>query len=232
MTSTLLNTESKIDIDTSLSLFTNVLDNVCSPLFGKIIFQSNDDGQKCQKQNNATNLDASCNDKRKEFYRKLNIFRKCKSDINKQNLMQSRTEYRNTVRTYNLEQDRLKTSKLLNAKLKNAKEYWKLLKESVTSPKPKLLSVDMFDKYFKAINNPEDPFFQADEDIIYFNERFLNEEAQVLFDELNVDITSNEIQKAISQLKQNRSGGSDGLLNDFFIHGAKEHIFWNCLIKY
>ena len=41
-------------------------------------------------------------------------------------------------------------------------------------------------------------------------------------DELNVDITSNEIQKAISQLKQNRSGGPDGFLNEFFIHGATE----------
>ena len=37
-----------------------------------------------------------------------------------------------------------------------------------------------------------------------------------MFDELNVDITSNEIQKAISQLKKNRSGGPDGFLNEFF----------------
>ena len=116
----------------------------------------------------------------------------------------------------------MKTAKLLNAKFKDAKEYWKLLKESVVSPKPKNISVDLFDKYFKAINNPEDPFFQADDDILYYNERFLNEEAQVMFDELNVDITSNEIQKAISQLKQNRSGGPDGFLNEFFIHGATE----------
>ena len=101
-------------------------------------------------------------------------------------------------------------------------KYWKLLKESVVSPKPKNISVDLFDKYFKAINNPEDPFFQADDDILYYNERFLNEEAQVMFDELNVDITSNEIQKAISQLKQNRSGGPDGFLNELFIHGSTE----------
>ena len=204
------------------NIFIDALDKVCCPLFRKTIFQSNDTSKTFPKQNTVLNFDASCNDKRKDFYRKLNIFRHCKNDVNKQNLIKSRTEYRNTVRKYNFEQNRMKTAKLLNAKFKDAKEYWKLLKESVVSPKPKNISVDLFDKYFKAINNPEDPFFQADDDILYYNERFLNEEAQVMFDELNVDITSNEIQKAISQLKQNRSGGPDGFLNEFFIHGATE----------
>ena len=90
--------------------------------------------------------------------------------------------------------------KLISAKLKNAKEYWKLLKESVSQPKPKRLSANDFDNYFKSINNPEDPFFQADEDVLYFNERFLNSEIQIMFDELNCTITSDEIKKAIKQL--------------------------------
>ena len=75
-------------------------------------------------------------------------------------MIHARTEYKNTVRKFNLAQDRLKTSKLLHAKLKNAKEYWKMLKESVKPSKPKRLSVDNFDVYFKAINNPEDSFFR------------------------------------------------------------------------
>ena len=91
-----------------------------------------------------------------------------------------------------------------------------MLKESVKPSKPKRLSVDNFDVYFKAINNPEDSFFQADDDILYFNERFLNDDAQVIFDELNVEITTMEYHKAIAQLKLHRSGGQDGLLNEFF----------------
>ena len=38
------------------------------------------------------------------------------------------------------------------------------------------------------------------DDIIYFNERYLNGEMQVMFDELNVSLTVDEIQKAIGQL--------------------------------
>ena len=51
---------------------------------------------------------------------------------------------------------------------------------------------------------------------LYFNERFLNDDAQVIFDELNVEITTREYHKAIAQLKLHRSGGPDGLLNEFF----------------
>ena len=44
-----------------------------------------------------------------------------------------------------------------------------MLKDSVTPNKPdKKLNADSFAHYFKAINTPTDPFFQADEDIIQF----------------------------------------------------------------
>ena len=75
-----------------------------------------------------------------------------------------------------LRQTGKKPIKLLNAKYKNAKQYWKLLKESVTGPKCSNLSATDFANYFKSINNPNDLFFQADDDILYFNERFLNSE--------------------------------------------------------
>ena len=43
-----------------------------------------------------------------------------------------------------------------------------------------------------------------------------------MFDELNVNITVEEIRRAINQLKTGRSGGPDKFLNEFFIHGATE----------
>ena len=55
-----------------------------------------------------------------------------------------------------------------------------------------------------------------------FNERFLNSEIQLMFDELNCAVTSDEIKSAIKQLKNGRSGGPDKFLNEFFIHGNSE----------
>ena len=59
----------------------------------------------------------------------------------------------------------------------------------------------MFADYFKAINNPNDVFFQPVEDALIFNERYVNGEFQVMFDELNENLSESEILKAINQLK-------------------------------
>ena len=92
----------------------------------------------------------------------------------------------------------------------------------MSKTEPKKLSATDFDDYIRAINNPDDHFFQPDDDIIDFNERFLNSEIQVMFDELNTVITEEEIRKAIFQSKHGRSGGPDKLLNEFFIYGVNE----------
>ena len=54
----------------------------------------------------------------------------------------------------------------------------------------------MFERYFKAINNPTDPFFTPDEDILFFNERYVKSELQIMFNELNLEITLSKIKKA------------------------------------
>ena len=61
----------------------------------------------------------------------------------------------------------------------------------------KNVSVNRFAEYFKAINNPDDAFFQADEAVLYFQERLLLSEIQVKFSEPDVEITREEISKSI-----------------------------------
>ena len=207
------------DIDVSISAFSDLMHSICEPLFTQTK-QAKSPNNK-EKPERYT-FDNNCSEKRKKFYQNLNTFRKNKNDENRKNMVKSRTEYKNAVRKFNYEIERQKSFKLLNAKVKNAKEYWKLLKSSVVQPKSKNISLVDFEDYFKAVNNLEDPFFQPDEDILYFNERFLNSETQIMFDELNVNITVEEIRRAINQLKTGRSGGPDKFLNEFFIHGATE----------
>ena len=54
----------------------------------------------------------------------------------------------------------------------------------------------VFYDYFKAINNP-DGHFQPDDDISYFNERIVKDEFQVMYQELDVEISMGEINKAV-----------------------------------
>ena len=170
------------------------------------------------------------------FFDKLNKYRKNKTDINREEMVRARSIFKSSVRKFKRACLKKKTNKLINTRYKDAKEYWKLLKQSQVSKSSKSLSADTFGEYFKAINDPQSPFYQADEDIIAFNERFLNSEAQVMFGELDVEITQNEIFKAIKELKTSRSGGPDKLLNEFFIHGSASllpylHTLFNLLFN-
>ena len=117
---------------------------------------------------------------------------------------------------------------LKNARFKNAKLYWNLLKESA-GVKPANIPLTVFEQYFKAINNPVDPFYSPDEDILYFNERYENNEFEIIFEELNFSFTLDEILKAIGQLKANKSSGPDMLINEFLMNG--KHVLAPTLVN-
>ena len=58
------------------------------------------------------------------------------------------------------------------------------------------------------------------EDVIYFNERYERNEFSVMFEELNLSFSHQEILKAIAQ-RTNKFVGPDKLLNEFFINGKE-----------
>ena len=208
----------KTNIDNSLKTFGEKMEDICDPLFGKACkINAQSSYNTCE-----SDFDETCKDKRKCFYRALNCFRKEKSDLNRKIMVNTRSEYKKAVRNFNFEKDRTKTQKLLNAKITNAKQYWKLLKSSANKSllKPENLSSDNVLQYFKAVNNPNDPSYQADEDVLRFNENYLNSEVKIMFEELDVGIEYIEIKKAVSKLKKDKSGGPYLFLNELFIHGS------------
>ena len=79
---------------------------------------------------------------------------------------------------------------------------------------------------FQAINNPTDHFHQADEDIVFFNDKYVNGEFQIMFEELNGKKSYLKIQKAVKQLRNGARAGPALFLNDFFKNGT------GTLIKY
>ena len=133
-------------------------------------------------------------------------------------MVRARTNYKTFIRKCRYEYDREKTKKNCDSKYKNARLYWSMLKE-LSHIKPANIALSSFEEYFKSVNNPDDPFYTPDEDILDFNERYVQGEFNIIFEELNDNIAANEIYRAIKQLKTNKSGGPDKLINEFFIHG-------------
>ena len=72
--------------------------------------------------------------------------------------------------------------------------------------------------------------------MLFFNERYVQSEIQVMFNELNLPITLSEIKEAVRQLKLGRSGGPDLFLNEFLYYGNDAlfntlHIMFNNIFK-
>ena len=80
-------------------------------------------------------------------------------------------------------------------------------------------------KFSEYIVDPNDRFYQY-EAILYFNERYVKGEFQVMFEELDIPISFEEIKKGVSQLRNGSSAGPDLFLNEFFKNGT------NGLISY
>ena len=138
-------------------------------------------------------------------------------------MVKNRSTYKQLIRKKRYQYDKKETQKQEEARFKNAKEYWKLLK-GLCPEKSSNLNVSHFENYFKAINNPDSVFFQPDEEAIDFNEHYLDGELQIMFDELNDEISYAEIFKACKELSIGKSDGSDFVLNEFFKYGINEMV--------
>ena len=193
------------------------MSEICDPLFAKTIrIGSNNNITSAFKANNQPWFDEECTNKWKIFYSELNNFR-----LTQTRLVQARKNFKETIRRKRFNYDKSKTEKLIVSKYSNVKEYWRMLKQTAKIETNSKISPQTFSRYFQAINNPTDKFYQADEDILFFNERYLKGELQIMFDELNVEISLLEIKTAVKQLKNGKSAGPDLLLNDFFKNGTE-----------
>jgi hypothetical protein len=208
--------ENNDDIDNNLYSFYEALEHICNPIFSKTTNRKSD---KSKHKNKQTWFDENCREKRDIFFQILKLYNHDKSDENRQMMTTTRSEYKALIRKKKFRYTKEQTTIFENMRFKNAKDYWKLLKGSKTDNKPKTLDEVRFFEYFKSVNDPVSAFFQPDEDIVSFNERYLNDELQEMFSELNCHITSDELLKACRELKAGKTGGPDLVLNEFFKHG-------------
>ena len=96
-------------------------------------------------------------------------------------------------------------------------------------PANNLVPLSAFEQYSKSVNNPLDQFYTPGEDIVDFNERYANNEFRIIFKDLNIGLSQDEVLNSIKQLKLNKSGGADMFINEFLVHG--KHILAPILCK-
>ena len=172
----LQNATSSEHVNQNIKKFEDLMSNICDPLFSKKAFFQEKQSTPYTSTKHTPWFDDECDVLRKLFYDELSKFRQDKTIENQSNLVRARANYKRLIRQKRFNFDKDKTSKLLELKYKNAKEYWKLLKQAANLNNKNSISIDTFSEYFKSINDPNDRFYQADEDVLFFNERYLKGE--------------------------------------------------------
>ena len=73
-------------------------------------------------------------------------------------------------------------------------------------------------EYFESLNITDDEFI-ADNEVKLLLDKYARDELSVMFSELDVSITQDEVKYAINQLHNGKSPGNDLILNEFLIAG-------------
>lgn len=180
------------------------MESVCAPLFKRNI--KPDLNEYSFNESKQPWFNDECKEKRNLFYTCLDNFRLNKNDsVSQASMVNARSEYKRVLRKCRYEYRKSQTEILEKSRFENAKDYWKLLKTMCPVSSSSKLKSHMFANYFKAINDPESRFFQADDDVLEYNERYINGELDTMFHELNVEISLSEIQRAVRSLKNGKS---------------------------
>ena len=209
----------EIDIDESISHFNEAMDQVNKPM--KQTIKTN----KRKMRKNAW-FDKECKASKKRATTQLTKLTKTNRTKNPQKYDKVKKEYLEERLKYNKlikEKRKLYKKETQNKLLENrkdSKKFWDLIKKinfkTVKIPK---IDIKKWGNYFYNLLNPS----TVQQNIDTTNENQTEEETQVIVEELDKEITQNEILQAIDKQKKGKSAGIDDISPDL-IKLTKPHI--------
>lgn len=207
-------------IDNCISVLNTVLEYAAHPLLFTNTMPMNNSSKHTVK-----NMwyDNECRLKKKEFDTAILVYKEESSNDNLKNLTTIRNSYRKLCRQKNSKYLSTLSSDLLELSKKNPKAFWKKIKRK---NKRTLGSCD-FDLYFKNLfENNTSNLSQQSSDLI---NDFLISDEDIHDDFLDQEISLDELNKALKKLNNNKSPGSDLILNEFLKYNTP--LFQNALLS-
>ena len=187
-------TGSEASVGLAVDLCVEALRDAADPIFKKKMSP----GKKKINNSKPTWATDEWVNKKKEFFRSRDKYVRYQSDSNRKYMTETRAAYKKTSWRCRRDFQNRQTGILLEARLKNVKQYWKLLSNSRADNNN--VTNNEFYEYFKCLSNPSDNFYSADEDIIDDLNTMLQDELMVVFEELNRGIDNTELLEAIKEL--------------------------------
>ena len=172
------------------------------------VFPQKSKSKYIKKSNNANmnGYDKQCYSARKAYHKAKNKYNKHKSVATYNAMKVKSKKYKKEITRVKNKENYNIVQKLRENKSKDPKSYWKILKGD-RSNKESDITLDAFYDHFKGLLADDDQDMQ---DGINYN---INRESDTPI--LNDPITSDEIKRCIIKLKNNKSPGSDYIINEY-----------------
>ena len=158
-------------------------------------------------------------ERKRYFYRMLDKYKRNDTDSNRLNMIEARKRYKRLCNQRRNEFESEQTRKLLNAKVNNVRQYWRMLAGPKSNNTACMITNNEYKDYFMRLGDPGDEFFTPDDDVLNRLNQLTTSDMTMAFEELNIPLTHKELEDAIQQLKGGKSGGEDLMINEFFVHG-------------
>ena len=156
--------------------------------------------------------------RKRNFYKARDKFNSVPSDTNRNFMTDCRREYKNASFNSRKRYEVKNTNALYQAKLKNVKQYWRMLSGAKNIHETKV-TIDQFFDHFVSLSNPNDDLYRVDDDVMQEYEALINDDIHCIYQELNEPIDLEELNKSLKELKTNKSGGIDIIINECFKNG-------------
>jgi len=157
----------------------------------------------------------NCKTQRKIFHKAKSKYKASKTSDNKNNLKKQSKRFKATMKKYFSKFKRENISKLKNLKTSDPRKYWQILNRKNRNEVKASLE-DLY-AHFKNVN--------FDENVENTGENIDVEENSI--NELNSEITIEEVEQCVKNLKNNKASGIDKILNEHIktTFSKMKHIF-------
>lgn len=196
--------DDKNAINTSVFMLGNVLTEAAKSTFGTSTIIQNSGGNA--KRRNQSWFNHECKSARNKFHLRKRIFVSNKSDFNKSCMLDASKQYKKTISKAVTNYKRYQKRKIRNMRSNSPKQYWNYVNRLSSKTSTSNVDIDMFYDYFKDLNSNENPDSDVPEP------DFPNVD---LDNELDVEITRDEIIKCIQKLKNGKRSGLDNIANEY-----------------
>ena len=211
-----VDTEDRESVNNSVNSFTDIIKEAADPLFSRQY-----SGMKKVEYRTTTNkpaawFDDDCKEAKSEYMDALKTFNRSKTEENRQLMCQKKLKYKSLVRRKRRQYETKRIKDIERLRHSKPRDFWRLCLRKKHTNEP--VDIESFYKHFSELSSDISTVHHDASET--FCEQTNFNETDPDFEELDKKITVFEVKEVIKALKHNKSVGTGGLLNEYFLESA------------